>query len=502
MKKYFIRIAGILVFLCINLSSIALAIDVYVDTETKQLYIEPGPGRVRVGTLKLDEPVDAGNTKEAQINEEPKVAKTNDEESKTAKTNAVDTAPLLPEKPDGGNTRIALKKGAFGFETEDGNFNFRVGGRIHADASFSEHDHFVDGGGDPVEANDGTEIRRGRLKFEGTFYKDWYVKSEVDFADNKVSIKDMFIQYHGLDFARIRVGAQKQAFSRELQESSNDLLFMERSVMNVLTGPKVDRALGLNIFSQGQSVFGVGEAWTGQVGIYGDTTDASQRNTLADEGWAVNSRVTFAPIAQKDMVIHLGIAGNYREPNDAGDINDKPLTISYETTHMSNLNLLRSRIANVDNIKMLGIEGHGLYGPFSAGGEYTHSWIDTKPGPNLNFHGWYTEAAWTLTGESRIYKSGLFRRVSPDSTFNFKNRGWGAWELAARYGEVDLNDDVFKGGELGNLTVGLNWYPNDIIRFMASYDRVLRIKGSPLRKPDGDDAKGMETFMFRAQLAF
>jgi len=497
-KKFFIYLAVVLVFLNINLSSIALAIDVYVDTETKQLYIEPGPGRTRIGTLKLDEQVETENPAQPQKHVQPKVAKTDPKEHHVPAEKVLSSS----EKSDGSKPRIALKKGAFGFETEDGNFNFSVGGRIHAQAAFSNHDHFVDGVGDAFEANDGTEIRRGRLKFEGTFYKDWYVKSEVDFADNKVAIKDMFLQYHGLGFARFRVGEQKQAFSRELQESSNDLLFIERSVMNVLNEPTVDRALGFNVFSQGESVFGVGEAWTGQVGIYGDTIEANKRNTLADEGWAVNTRVTFAPIARKDKVIHLGIAGNYRQPNDAGDISDAPLTYGYETSHLSNLNLLRSRITNVDDIKMLGIEGHGLYGPFSAGGEYTHSWIDTKQSPDLNFHGWYTEAAWTLTGESRVYKSGLFRRVSPNSTFNFRNRGWGAWELAARYGEVDLNDDAFKGGKLGNLTVGLNWYPNDIIRFMASYDRVLKVQDSPLSKPNGDDAKGMETFMFRAQLTF
>lgn len=480
----------VVVLLGLILSTNVIAMDVYVDTETKQLYIEPGPGRERLGTLVVENPsMDASLQKDESGEEEG---------TEIVKGHATETLPL-----DRKASITHGPNGVFQFETEDGDFNFRLGGRIHADASFSNSDRFLDSAGNPIEANDGTEIRRGRMKFEGTFFKDWYLKTEVDFADNEVAIKDMFMQYHGLGFARVRVGEQKQAFSRELQESSNDLLFLERSVMNALNEPTVDRALGVNVFAHGESIFGLGENWSAQVGAYGDTVDPNKRNTLADEGWAVSSRVTFAPIAQKDRVIHMGVAGNYRKPNDANNVNDRPLTFRYETTHMSNLYLVRNTINDVHNVKMLGVEGHGLMGPFSVGGEYTHSWIDRKGGASsLSFNGWYTEAAWTLTGESRIYKKGLFRRVIPEKNFSLKKGGLGAWELAARYGEVDLNDDTFKGGKLGNFTVGLNWYPNPILRFMASYDKLITIKHSPLTDRDGSKADDLNTFMFRAQLVF
>lgn len=490
MKNTFILLSLVFIFLNTGMLSTALAIEVYVDTRTKQLFTEPGPGRERIGILKIDAPSDEVAPERTTANDQH--------------TKAVETEVAADQLPAESNVRVKQgSDGMFRFETEDGDFNFRLGGRIHADASFSDGDHFLDSSGNTIEANDGTEIRRGRMKFEGTFFKEWFLKSEVDFADDKVAIKDMFMQYYGLGFARIRVGEQKQAFSRELQESSNDLLFLERSVMNVLNGPTVDRALGVNLFGHGSSIFGLGENWTGQVGIYGDTIAANKRNTFADEGWAVNSRLTFAPIDQNDRVIHIGVSGNYREPNDAGDVNDVPLKLAYETTHMSNLDLIQTEISDVNHIAMLGIEGHGLIGPLSIGGEYTHSWIDVKGTvSNLSFHGWYTEAAWTLTGESRVYKKGLFYRVIPEKAFNLWKGGLGAWELAARYGEVDLNDDAFKGGKLGNFTVGLNWYPNQILRFMASYDKLITLNNSPLTNRDGSKADNLNTVMLRAQLAF
>ena len=89
----------------------------------------------------------------------------------------------------------------------------------------------------PIDANDGTEVRRGRMRFEGVFFKDWLTRLEADFADDKVAVKDAFLQYTGFDFVTITAGQQKQNFSRELQESSNDLMFTERSLMNILAAP-------------------------------------------------------------------------------------------------------------------------------------------------------------------------------------------------------------------------------------------------------------------------
>ncbi|SFU56024.1 phosphate-selective porin OprO and OprP [Nitrosospira multiformis] len=481
-------------------SSLVFAIDLYVDTKTKHIFAEPGPDRQPLGTYERVQGTPSNNATPAPEAERIGQSLPGDRnvriKEKAERAQLVGKVESLEERFKESEKQLKLDKSGLQFETADKNFKFKIGGRIHTDYTHSSNDHFFRGGV-PVQANDGAELRRGRLEFAGTFFKDWDFKSQVDFADNQVGVKDMFISYRGLDFAKVNVGHQKQAFSRELQESSNDLMFMERSLMNVLNAPLVDRAIGVNLSSKGKN-------WTGQVGLYGESIDAN--NDSLDESWGTNSRITFAPIDEKTRIVHLGVAGNYRRPSGSGQLfgPSNGVRFRHETSHITNLFPIDSgALGNVEDIKMLGLEASGVYGPFSVGGEYTHSWIGRRNGlDSLSFHGWYGEAAWTLTGESRQYKEGKFHRVEPTRNLSFSKGGWGAWELAVRIAGVDLNDGVFRAGEMKNFTAALNWYVNSNIRFMFNYDRILEIKDSPLITASGGKPDDLHTFMFRSQIAF
>jgi phosphate-selective porin OprO/OprP len=472
-------------------ASSAFAIDLYVDVKTKQIYAEPGRNRVKMGSfVQVDEMAPAAQP--AQTEELAAVKQ--DLEMKTNEIKALQEHMTEAEK-----VKVTMDKKGLQVESADKDFQFKLGGRIQADANYSNNDDFVEAGTtDHVEANDGTEFRRARIDFTGVFFKDWNFKTQADFADNSVAMKDLFMEYTGLNFMNVTGGQQKQNFSRELLESSNDLMFTERSLMNVLNGPVVDRAIGLNLQSKAK------DTWTAALGIYGDTISANKNNGKADEGWSVSGRTTYAPIDEKGKMIYAGIAGNYRAPNANDQILDKGLVYEYETDHMSNLFLIETPVTNINNIKMLGLETGGIYGPFSAGAEYTRTWLDRKNSgnDNLEFDGWYVDAAWSITGESRKFKSGKFYKIDPNKNFSLKNGGWGAWELATRYSAVDLNDGSFKGGELSNITVALNWYFNSNFRLMADYTRAFSIKNPAVTTVSGGDPDNNNTFTIRAQLAY
>jgi phosphate-selective porin OprO/OprP len=51
--------------------------------------------------------------------------------------------------------------------------------------------------------------------------------------------------------------------------------------------------------------------------------------------------------------------------------------------------------------------------------------------------------------------------------------GLGAWEVAARFSNIVLNDKDIKGNNLTDFTIGLNWYLNPYTRWKFNYVRAF-----------------------------
>ena len=88
-------------------------------------------------------------------------------------------------------------------------------------------------------------------------------------------------------------------------------------------------------------------------------------------------------------------------------------------------------------------------GRFGLLGEYTQVSQDVVARPRrrdaqtatLDTSAWQVQASWFLTGEEES-----FRGFKPNNVFSLDNHTWGAFELVARYHELDTDDDAFVGG--------------------------------------------------------
>jgi len=77
--------------------------------------------------------------------------------------------------------------------------------------------------------------------------------------------------------------------------------------------------------------------------------------------------------------------------------------------------------------------------------------------------GYYVLATWMLTGETaRTYKFGKFQLPNPEHEY-------GAFEIAARYSELDPSDGIVQGGREDDWTVGVNWYVDGNLELQANY---------------------------------
>ncbi len=160
---------------------------------------------------------------------------------------------------------------------------------------------------------------------------------------------------------------------------------------------------------------------------------------------------------------------------------------------MTNATLVDTgRIEDVESTNAVGLESLWMIGPTALWGEYIRNDVERNSAAgDLSFDGWYIAASWMLTGEARKYDDarGRFGRVRP-------HRGYGAWELALRYSQVDLMDKDISGGRQDNVTLGLNWYVNPQVPFMANY---IHVDTNPSADGVDDDPS---IFQLRGQLDF
>jgi len=332
-------------------------------------------------------------------------------------------------------------------ESSDGTFSFQPFGRAHLDyAAFSD---------DKKDHADNSNFRRARVGFKGKVAEDFKYKAEFDLAKEEVNFKDVSLTYTGLDAGDIQVGHFKPVFGLEENTSSNYIQFLERSAPN--SAFSRDEEIGL-AFKTG------GDDWSFGVGAYGG--DAGDTSTADDEFYSLDARASFAPVNEKGKVVHVGLGGSYRGNSDTAKFKAKSTGIGTDLVSTGT-------ISGVDNVTVIGAELAAVLDSLSFQSEYFSADVNRASATDASFDGWVAQASYLLTGESRPYKGeiGNFSRVKPNSPFSLKNGGTGAWEILARFENLDLNDNSsgILGGELENTTIGVNWYLNNNFRLMFNY---------------------------------
>lgn len=313
-----------------------------------------------------------------------------------------------------GSDIVISTKGGFAVKTADGEKSFNLGGRIQWDYNRAE----ADSAGEPDEDDMG--IRRARIFTQGQV-GDWGYKAQFNIGESDSAagtVEDLYIRYNGWGSqAKLTIGRQKEPFGLEQLTSSKDIAILERAATTELYAPGRNTGIQLHgksgMFTYGVGLFEDGEASTGDP------------NRQADE-LAITGRITAAPIHEGNQLLHVGLGYTDRAGSDSN---------------------------------ILGLELAGVLGPFHAQAEYFDAEFDTE-----DADGFYLQAGWILTGESRPYKDGVFKIVKPADKS-------GAWELVVRYEDGDGNyGDIEQGVTEGNMyAFGVNYYPNGNIRLGASY---------------------------------
>ncbi len=339
---------------------------------------------------------------------------------------------------------------AFAFAGDDKpSYEYEMGGRFMLDMGWLSGDGSWDGMAP-------SEWRRARFYGKGTIYDHIEFKIQLDFAGGDADWKDMYLKLKKLPF-NITVGHFKEPFGLEELTSSKYITFIERSLPIEAFSPS--RNLGIMFDTNMADKL----LWLG-LGIFRDAGDYGTPS-YDEDIYNFTGRLAMTPMydKKKGNVLHLGIGFSARN-YDGNSLRYRSRPGVHYTDRIVNTDKFAA-----DASTLLGLEAAAQFGSFSLQGEYISASTDGTTVGDPAFSGLYVQASYWLTGESRAYKnsSKKFDRVKPKESFG--KGGMGAFELAARYAMLDLNDGNIMGGDVNNFTIGLNWHLTPYTRIMVNF---------------------------------
>ena len=363
--------------------------------------------------------------------------------------------PYLTILPGGGSFSVDTK--GISASTDDKSVQFRIGGRYQYD--------FSTVGVQPRISKilpTTNDSRRAYFESYLTLNNGVSLAFQYDFANATQPIQDAVLAFQAPNTRVLySVGNFKEPFSLNELMSDNVTTFTERSLMDSLTPAR----------SFGGAVGTYGDKWTVAGGVFGGNANLGPGSNGVDG----TVRVTYAPILEKDQLLHFGAAGSYRSLDPSG------LTVAFSSRpedYLERALVSTGTLVNADAIARANAEALYQYGSYRLQGEYTYVDVMGRNGQaDRSFQGGYVEGAWVVNGNGRPYRVAtpygadfaVLQGVQVEDGQRISKGGIGVFELAARYSALDLQSTGVRGGSEQDVTAGVGWYPDRNVRVLANY---------------------------------
>jgi phosphate-selective porin OprO/OprP len=384
---------------------------------------------------------------------------------------------------------VSADTSGFQIRSRDGkSYRLRLRGYVQTDGRF-----FVDGGDDTTQET--FTLRRVRPIFEGTLFESADFRIMPDFGGGSASVQDAYLNLRPFGtMAQLQTGKFKTPFGLERLRSGTALTFIERGLPTELAP---NRDVGAMLHGElGEGLL----AW--QVMAGNGVQDAGSADADTNDDKELVLRVFAHPFQETALEPLQGLGIGFAA--SLGEQEGTPAR--YRTSGRNTFFRYGGDVVEDGHRVRWSPQASWSWGPFGALFEYVRST------PQLSLDGatiepdvdaWQIAASWVLTGEAASD-----RGVVPSRPFRGSGEGGlGAWELAARYHELRVDDEIFDEGFASRAqsaetargwTAGVNWYLNPFVKLSLNFDQTFFEDGDA----DGGDRPTESAVLSRFQVAF
>lgn len=391
-------------------------------------------------------------------------------------------------------------------KSDDGSYRFHLGGRLEFDNTWYQQSTSL-----PFELQDGTTMRRARLRADGTVHETIDFVTEVNFANiqevvnantetaiGSVGLTDFYLTFKNVPFVEnLRVGHFKQPIGLEHRTSANYFYYMERSPGHEAFLQPFQFVSGVMIFDSywdERATAGLSFARVGKQTITPFSFGAGSGE------YALTGRLTALPVYEKDgrRLLHLGIAFNYSgTDNDRFAAANRPLVRAGAGPQLVPDVVRTGTFFTTEPVQIMNVEFATVLNQFSVSAEYQFArgnrlfeqfdnGVFSGPRGNVTYQGVYVEAGLFLNPADyrRFNKQEAVwdRQTTPaaDSRRSSRSRFFAAHkpvQLVCRYSFLDLvsgapvltSPSGAQAGREHDLTAGVNWHLNSQTHLMVNY---------------------------------
>lgn len=400
----------------------------------------------------------------------------------------------------------------FSIKNAKGDYELQFHGLIQADARFYNGDSASATTPPPGRLSDNFLLRRVEPTLSGSLGKYVGFLITPEFGGNSPTLLDFWGELRFDPAANVRVGRFKEPVGLENLQSSAALTFIERGLpTDLVPGRDIGLQVHGQLFSQTLS-YAVGIFNGGADG--GDATppDGDNRHDIA-------ARIFAEPFKNDPGLLQnlgFGVAGTIgtvagaNGSNAGSSANSAAIVTAYKTVGQQSFFAYRPATVAEGRRSHLSPQAYWYNNNYGVLAEYVFSRQQLVNGANaggIANKAYEVTVNYVLTGEDASYKG-----VKPKSAFKIGGDGWGAFEIAARTGGLNIDSRAFSGAAISfadpttqansarEYGLAANWYLNNNAKVAVNYEET-RFNGGATAAQGGDRANE-RAILARLQVAF